>query len=127
MSNVKEQLKKEIFVRRNDLTAVLSILYPEDRKTREQLIHLITDLDKSEITLVTNFLMLAKYQQVSDWFRSFARDYVKTMLELRVSHNRKGREEAIQSLLRTEKKQKGEGEGLLDKVRKKFFKAPGEE
>lgn len=121
MSNVKEQLKKEIFVRRNDLSAVLSILYPEDSKTREQLIPLITDLDKPEITLITNFLMLAEYQQVSDWFRKFAKDYVKTMLELRVSHNRKGREEAIQSLLRTERQHQSTDESLIDKVRKKFF------
>ncbi|AIU69459.1 hypothetical protein TEU_03355 [Thermococcus eurythermalis] len=126
MSNVKEQLRKEIFVRRNDLTAVLSILYPEDSKTREQLIHLITDLEKSEITLVTNFLMLAEYQQVSDWFRKFARDYVKTMLELRVSHNRKGREEAIQSLLRNDKHKQETDESLIDKVRKKFFNTPGD-
>lgn len=121
----REQLKKQLHIRENEFTAVLKVLFPEELGDREKLIKLITDLDKDEIMLLTNLIVLARTQRVSKMFRDFSEAWVKEYLEMKISHNRKGREEAISILpeSRDKKKQKTEL-GLVDRVRMRFFKTP---
>lgn len=119
----KAQFRKELFFRKNELNAILSILYPEDEQVRSQLLPLITDLSGEDIHLIVRLLTLAEFQTVSNWFKDFAKYYSKLLLEYKISHNRKGREEAIEALLRDKRMHSNqEDESLLERVRKMFFK-----
>lgn len=119
----KAQFRKELFFRKNELNAILSILYPEDEQVRSQLLPLITDLSGEDINLIVRLLTIAKFQTVSNWFKDFSEYYARLLLEYKISHKRKGREEAIAALLRDKRRQLSqEDESLLERVRKKFFK-----